>query len=131
MNAKGSIMPRNQFGINLANTLYTAFRDAGGGVQVTLIRTTKGGRDPNDPTRRMPDTTTSHVGLCNISVGIRRIGNTRIPTNGVVIKVFSASIPGVTPELGDVLEVDGTQYTITEVAISGTAQTIYECICSR
>lgn len=124
-------MARNQFGIDLAGTVYNAFRGAGGGIPVTLIKKATGAFDPADPLAPATQTETRHTGLCTISVGSRRVGNTLITFEGAFITVFSASMPGVVPEPEDMLEVDGETWQIKSVEIPGTAQVTFGCQCLR
>ena len=122
---------RDQFGLNIAGILNDAFTEAGGGGPVVLVKETLGDRDPNNPGAGRTKTTDRYTATGTITEGIRRLGNTRVPIEGAMIKIFSALLPpNVEPKPGDVIEVGTDTWTIKTVEVGGTARASFLCMCN-
>ena len=124
-------MARQVFNQNLQATIGLALLRAGAGIPMTLVKTTQGARDPNDPTGNRVSNETRHSARGGISVGTRRVGTTRVEIDGAEIRLIAQSIVGIEPAVGDSIVVEGLEWRINRVESTSTAQVTWVCLCNR
>ena len=104
------------FGLDIASLVADAINAAGGLSPGTLITTTEGARDPDNPNVRAAPTTATSQLECTIETRTRRNRETAVAKTTIIATIIAGTIiPVRTPRVNDQLRVEGTTYTLTRL----------------
>ena len=113
-------------GVDIAGLIAESWENVGGIRPGVLIRTTPGGRDPDDSTVNLPPTTTRHTfDGYQIIQSVQREG-TLTDVSVATVGILGQSVrPLIVPEAHDRVEMDGFTYELTRLASRDPAGALY------
>ena len=117
----------NLFGVNIAQIIADAIRDAGGVLAGTLTRTPPGTRNVDDPTQVTPATPVSHSFQGFIEQRSIKREDSLIVETVSVLSIIGASIsPATTPKVNDTVSINGQTMSLIRLINADPAEAVYE-----
>ena len=115
------------FGLDIAQLVADSLASAGNLQQGTLLKSTPGAEDPNDPTAPVPDTVTRHTFQGFIEQRAVRRDDTLIAEPTPILTIIGKSVsPDVEPRINDRAELAGMTYELERLIRRDPAGAVYE-----
>ena len=114
------------FGLDIAGIVAEAIAAAGGLTPAVLTQTIPGGRDPDNPTRFLSPTTTTHTLEAAIGTEqIRREGSATSESRLVCTIIAGSISPPTVPAVNDTIVLAGITYTLAQLIQEDPASAAY------